>query len=152
MSKMPILLLCRILTTACLITFLATVESGCDRGEEVVVYPVLCMESIRNGQCESGWIFLNPTTYRVSVNQQRVIYWSTLAPKTLANCAVRNAWNWACEYPDKSERLWMVDGAFGETSNSSTNVSAEIELRTRYLLSSSWQRWLIRFGGSPRIS
>jgi hypothetical protein len=72
---------------------------------DVAVYPVM----------KQNRLPLNPSVYRVDSERQTVIYWTPgvdEAPSDLARCAVRDAENWRCRYPDGSAILEMKHGKY----------------------------------------
>jgi hypothetical protein len=84
---------------------------GCNllSDSEITVYPV--------GTYDGKLIFLNRTTFKVSVARQDIISWSPdvkFPPSRLRNCVVVDRKNWTGEYSDGSGELSMVDGKFYE--------------------------------------
>jgi len=120
---------------------IAATTSGCGAsGGETTVYPVGCLEQIKNTKCSDSWVALNRTTYKVLIEQQQVISWMPdvdLPPDSLHNCVVRDRENWKCEYRDSSAKLYMIDGSFREESQ-----QKYITPVIRYV--SSWRWWQLK--------
>lgn len=73
-------------------------------GTEVTLYKMFCTKGRVDGVCKSEEQTANPTTYKVFVEQQVVIYWvGDSSPVRLPFCAVRDARNWSCKYETGSE-------------------------------------------------
>jgi hypothetical protein len=117
------------------------------RSGDVTVYPLLCSESLHDGDCRGQWLLLSRTVYRVSADQQAVSYWTpgTQTPKELAKCVVSDTANWHCSDPDGSAEKGMTSGEFtihiGNYAGS--DVDKEYQTRTRYV--SPLQYWIAWF-------
>ncbi len=87
---------------------------------EVTIYKMFCTKGRIDGVCKSEEQTANPTTYKVFVQQQMVIYWiGTSSPVRYPFCAVRDARNWSCKYETGNvvpeHEYIMNDGDFWET-------------------------------------
>lgn len=93
---------------------------SCTTYEEVTVYPALCKGVLIGEKCRGEIIPLNRTVFKVSVEQQDIIYWMPdidEEPDRLINCVVRDKRNRIGEYLDRSGKLSMVKGKFQESSS-----------------------------------
>lgn len=96
---------------------------------EVTVYPVTTAPDGRP-------LPLNPSVYRIDVQNQSVITWTPAvneAPRRLVKCAVRDAYNWSCEYPDASGTVEMQAGAYRTDGRSGMTAST-----LRYVTKREW--------------
>jgi hypothetical protein len=87
---------------------------------EVTVYKMFCTKGRVQGECHSEEQTANPTTYKVFVEQQTVVYWiGGASPVRFPFCAVRDIRNWSCKYETGNElpahEYIMNDGEFHET-------------------------------------
>ncbi len=90
---------------------------------EVTVYKMFCTKGRVQGECASEEQTANPTHYKVFVEQQAVVYWiGSGSPSRFPFCAVRDKYNWACQYAGGNEipkrEYTMIDGAYHETAES----------------------------------
>lgn len=109
---------------------------------EVTVYNMFCTKGRVNGACASIEETANPTTYKVLVDQQSVVYWIDHgAPVRFPYCAVRNVQNWSCKYETGNEiperEYTMTDGYFSETEKDGT-IGGSIFYQV-----SGWHWWSI---------
>lgn len=139
----------RLLYLSVLLAIVAT-TSGCeDGGGEITVYPVGCSEQSKDNKCSGSWVPLNRTTYKVLVQQQRVIYWMTgfdIPPDSLHNCVVRDRENWKCELGKNFATLYMVNGSFREEFR---HKSEDSGTEMRHV--SSWRWWQLKLGLTKNI-
>lgn len=112
--------------------------------DEVTVYHLFCTEGLKQGQCKSKEETAAPTTYKIYLDQQTVVYWTgdNAAPNRLRHCAIRNNRNWSCQLGSEFEvtpkYLWqMVDGEFQEIGNSPT------ALDNNFYQTSKWRWWWV---------
>jgi hypothetical protein len=116
---------------------------------EITVYPVMCRGELKNGVCKGLLIHLGRDVYKVSSNNQTVIYWSpgvAEEPRKLANCIVRDKKNWVGEYKDGSAKLQMVKGDLSETV-SADNTKTIKEYYEKVFYVSKWRWWYANITG-----
>lgn len=122
------------------VIFLILLQAGCNftnTDPEVTVYPVHCKDGMFiDGICYGYLLPLNKSVYKISYQNQSVIYWTPNIfeePRRLYNCIVRNKNNWSCEYSDKSAKLIMINGKFSEeVKNNSFNNNDSYVSRLRW--------------------
>jgi len=114
---------------------------------EVTVYKMFCTGGLKEGKCNSKEQTANPTTFKVLVDQQTVLYWhgGNDAPKRLVHCAVRNTQNWSCQLGNRLEDdpkyQWeMVDGRYRDVVQKPALSSQELFYQVP-----KWYWWWVRF-------
>jgi hypothetical protein len=101
------------------IVILAAIDWGFLRNE-ITQYTFACEHDVEYGKCNGVSFPLNPTTFKVMVDRQEVVYWthlgpSLLRPERLTKCAVRDRRNWSCRYNGDSAEFGFSSGAYWET-------------------------------------
>ena len=100
--------------------------------QEITAYPVRCNGTWDGTTCNGQQVALDRIFFAVFPETQAVVMSvAENPPVKLTRCAVRNKENWACDNPDTSVRLAMVDGTLKDDFGLVANV--------RYV--SVWQ-WL----------
>ena len=90
---------------------------------EITHYSARCEIPVINGHCTRPEYTYRPTTYRVDVEHQTVIYWMEgFNVQRLQDCAVADRMNWTCKFSDGSAELGFQDGkhferTIGQTSS-----------------------------------
>ena len=90
----------------------------------------------------------NPTVYRINPQTQTVIYWQLFdpaasadshfnAPERLVNCAIRDAQNWKCDYPDASGTVAIVNGKYSAVNTAGHDPAKDAHIR--YVSQREWE-------------
>ena len=114
---------------------------------ELTVRPVVCMEALESGKCNSSSHILDTMTFKVKPTKQEVLHWTNTklgkSPiDTLVNCSVRSSKNWSCLYNDESAEFGFESGKFWK--NVLIDDIPEITARTYYVSRFEWLklRWV----------
>ena len=86
--------------------------------DEVTVYPAKCYEQLKSVENCRRYYSLHRTRYKINEARAEVTYWmpdledTGLAQQVarLVDCAIRDARNWTCQYPDGSGTVTVRDG------------------------------------------
>ena len=114
--------------------------------DEFTVYLGFCPKERVGGVCPVAEEAANPTTYKVLVDQQAVVYWvGDGAPSKLEHCAVRDSRNWSCQIGDGKEadiRRQLADGEYGEVVFNSTLARPP----AIFYQVPKWKWWMLHVG------
>jgi len=124
-------------------------------GSEVTVYRLFCkgvtgdrQTGLPVGQCQAKEETANPTTFKVFVERQTVVYWTgeNDTPYRLRHCAVRDARNWSCQLGEFLEEEpaieWHVRD--GELRKDYSNLSLYMASGSRFYSVSKRRWWWVR--------
>jgi hypothetical protein len=120
---------------------------GCTKqDEEVIVYPLFCDGSIRQGKCRgrAELYLLDRIVFSVSKQKQEILYWRPgidSSPSRLKNCVVKDRENWKGQYPDGSARLVMKQGKFKAVPRKGKRFEKHI------LYVGKWHYWFFDWTG-----
>jgi hypothetical protein len=120
---------------------------------ETTVYMLSCDGERVNDVCRGYERTGVPFTYKVSVDQHSVLYWTTSnpsLPRRLPFCAIQNARSWLCQWNNDDipkTRFGMVGGRYVEIAVCTTRAPVPMFYQVP-----KWRWWLVRlheeFGGS----
>lgn len=80
---------------------------------EITVYSAQCAQKVLNNKCGHHQFTVRPTTYKVMVDQQAVVYWiEGFEVQKVTKCAVANRTSWTCKYDDESAEFGFLDGEY----------------------------------------
>ncbi|SAK67870.1 hypothetical protein AWB80_03361 [Caballeronia pedi] len=120
---------------------------------ETTVYMLSCDGERINDVCSGNERTGVPFTYKVSVDQNSVLYWTMNDPnlaRRLPFCAIQNSRSWLCQWTNDDipkTRFGMVGGRYVEIAVCSTGAPVPMFYQVY-----KWRWWLVRlreaFGSS----
>ena len=113
-------------------------------GDEITVHLMFCNGQRTGNICHGTEETANPTTYKVSVDRQEVMYWTWNGGQLdhFPRCTVRNKYNWSCTWSKPTDEEApryhnMIDGEYSEPSNDAFNQL--------FYPVGRWYWWKVRF-------
>lgn len=134
-------------------TFPVASTSWTPLDNETTVYMLSCDGEWVNEVCRGNERTSVPFTYKVSVDQHSVLYWTKddlYLPRRFPFCAIQNARSWLCQW-DRAEtpktRFGMVAGRYVEIAVCTTGAPVPMFYQVP-----KWRWWIVRLHEKARGS